>query len=172
MKKKYYVSNELIYLKGENTKSTEVTIEFTCTVSLSQIQSCIELKIICVPNKYRYLKFFEDCRLLYCRIWCKTSDLITGKYPFQKDTSFLDYDYDLEAEWEEEEPEEDWEENEVDDDVDDIEKLAADESVDINNIHTYIFEDEWITEDDDISYSENEEKIIKIICRIECTYDI
>ena len=146
--------------RRRNTKSVEVTIESTCAVSPSQMQPCIELKIISVPNKYKYLKFFEDCRPPYCGTWCKTSKLITGKHPFQKDTSFLDYDYDSEAEWEEEEPGEDLEEDEVDDDVDDMEKLAADEGVDINDTRTYNFEDGWIMEDDDVSYSEDEEKTI------------
>lgn len=97
--------------RQRKTKSVEVTIESTCSVSPSQIQPCIELEIISVPNKYKYLKFFEDYRPAYCGTWCKTSKLITGKHPFQKDTSFLDYDYDSEAEWEEEEPGEDLEED-------------------------------------------------------------
>ncbi len=64
-------------------------------------QPFAEQKIIHVPNKFRFLSFHEDYRPPYHGTWSKRSKIITGKTPFAKDTTYLDYDYDSEAEWEE-----------------------------------------------------------------------
>jgi chromatin assembly factor 1 subunit A len=47
--------------------------------------------------------------------WSKKSTFVTGRRPFGKDTEVLNYDYDSEAEWEEEEPGEDIEEDKDED---------------------------------------------------------
>jgi hypothetical protein len=67
----------------------------------SQQQPYAELKDVKVRNKYKLLSFHEDIRPAYYGTWSKTSRVITGRNPFAKDTSFLDYDVDSEAEWEE-----------------------------------------------------------------------
>jgi chromatin assembly factor 1 subunit A len=42
---------------------------------------------------------------VYIGTWCKTSRLVTGRNPFGKDTCLLDYEYDSEADWNEEDGE-------------------------------------------------------------------
>ncbi|MBW0516506.1 hypothetical protein O181_056221 [Austropuccinia psidii MF-1] len=56
-----------------------------------------------VPVKF--LRFHEDVRPGYIGTWCKTSRLVSGRTPFGKDTCLLDYDYDSEVEWNEEDGE-------------------------------------------------------------------
>ncbi|KAG0152271.1 hypothetical protein CROQUDRAFT_71115 [Cronartium quercuum f. sp. fusiforme G11] len=53
-----------------------------------------------VPVKY--LHFAEDARPGYVGTWSKTSRVVTGRTPFARDTCLLNYEYDSEAEWEEE----------------------------------------------------------------------
>jgi hypothetical protein len=67
----------------------------------SQQQPYAELQDVQVRNKYKFLSFHEDIRPAYYGTWSKTSRVITGRNPFAKDTAFLDYDVDSEAEWEE-----------------------------------------------------------------------
>jgi len=152
--------------RRKRTKSVEVTIESTGTVSPTQLQPCIELRVISVPNKYKFLKFFEDHRPPYCGTWCKKSSVISGKCPFEKDTKFLDYEYDSEAEWEEEEPGEDLEEEEqIDDADDDMEQLEAEEGGTIHDTRTYNFEDGWMVSDDNIDYSDEEDTAKAVLRR-------
>lgn len=48
----------------------------------------------------KLLQFHEDVRPAYYGTWSKPDQhIVTGKRPFAKDTSVLDYDYDSEAEW-------------------------------------------------------------------------
>ncbi|EFP75976.2 uncharacterized protein PGTG_01307 [Puccinia graminis f. sp. tritici CRL 75-36-700-3] len=56
-----------------------------------------------VPVKV--LRFHEDVRPGYIGTWCKTSRLVSGRNPFGKDTCLLDYEYDSEADWNEEDGE-------------------------------------------------------------------
>ncbi|KNZ61347.1 hypothetical protein VP01_1415g2 [Puccinia sorghi] len=63
----------------------------------------------------KFLRFHEDVRPgyigLFCNsflcpsTWCKTSRLVSGRNPFGRDTCLLDYEYDSEADWNEEDGE-------------------------------------------------------------------
>ncbi|KAJ3171437.1 Chromatin assembly factor 1, subunit A [Geranomyces variabilis] len=53
---------------------------------------------------WKLLQFHGDLRPAYWGGWIKTSKLLSGRRPFAQDPAVLDYDYDSEAEWEEEEP--------------------------------------------------------------------
>ncbi|KAJ3174589.1 Chromatin assembly factor 1, subunit A [Geranomyces variabilis] len=53
---------------------------------------------------WKLLQFHGDLRPAYWGGWIKTSKLLSGRRPFAQDSAVLDYDYDSEAEWEEEEP--------------------------------------------------------------------
>ena len=53
----------------------------------------------------------QDERPPYRGTWSKKSVRVAGRRPFAKDAEILNYDYDSEAEWEEEEPGEDIEED-------------------------------------------------------------
>ena len=86
-------------------------------------QPFAEQQIIHIPNKYRFLSFYEDFRPPYHGTWSKRSKIITGKNPFGKDSTYLDYDYDSEAEWEEGD-------DEIGEDVDDDAKNQDDEEED------------------------------------------
>lgn len=67
-----------------------------------------------VPMKL--FKFKEDVRPAYYGTWTKESAAITGRRPFARDENMLSYDYDSEAEWEE--------------DPDDAENLVSEEDAD------------------------------------------
>jgi hypothetical protein len=48
----------------------------------------------------KLLQFHEDVRPAYYGTWSKTGQhIVTGRRPFAKDSSVLNYDYDSEAEW-------------------------------------------------------------------------
>ena len=64
-----------------------------------------------VPIKL--LKFSTDVRPGYCGTWTKTSAVVNGRNPFAKDVDVLDYEYDSEAEW--------------DDDPEDAEDVGAED---------------------------------------------
>ncbi|KAI7951240.1 hypothetical protein MJO28_006924 [Puccinia striiformis f. sp. tritici] len=53
----------------------------------------------------KFLRFYEDVRPGYIGTWCKTSRLVSGRNPFGRETCLLDYDYDSEADWNEEDVE-------------------------------------------------------------------
>ena len=50
-----------------------------------------------IPMKL--LKFSDDVRPGYIGTWTKHSSVVTGRRPFAKDVDLLDYEYDSEAEW-------------------------------------------------------------------------
>jgi chromatin assembly factor 1 subunit A len=105
-------------------------------------QPFAEQQTITVPNKYKFLRFHEDVRPPYFGTWSKRGSIVTGKTPFRKETTLLEYDYDSEAEWEEGDDEigEDLENGEGDDDEEDKEEeeAAGDD------------EDGWLAADDEI----------------------
>ncbi|KAJ3005050.1 hypothetical protein HKX48_000903, partial [Thoreauomyces humboldtii] len=53
-------------------------------------------------SRWKLLRFREDYRPAYWGTWTKSSTVITGRRPFAKDATVLDYNYDSEAEWEDE----------------------------------------------------------------------
>ena len=63
--------------------------------------------------------------------WSKISSVISGRKPFAQDADLLDYEYDSEAEWEEDEP---GEELKSDDDLDDDEELMEVDDEDDNDV--------------------------------------
>ncbi|KAJ2957218.1 hypothetical protein NQZ79_g7036 [Umbelopsis isabellina] len=69
--------------------------------------------------KMKFLQFREDIRPAYWGTWTKSSKKISPRRPFAKDTEYLDYEHDSEAEWEPEEEGEDIKSgDEEDEDVD------------------------------------------------------
>ncbi|BFZ59992.1 hypothetical protein YB2330_001014 [Saitoella coloradoensis] len=62
------------------------------------------LAILNSPRKIpqKHLQFAEDVRPAYSGTWTRPTQTITGRRPFARDTQVLNYDYDSEAEWEEE----------------------------------------------------------------------
>jgi hypothetical protein len=98
-------------LSSDATKSRK---RRTCQVPLSiyvtvmpenanafDAQPFAEQRIVHFPNKYSFLSFHEDCRPAYHGTWSKKSSIVTGRNPFGKDTTHLDYEHDSEGEWEE-----------------------------------------------------------------------
>ena len=56
-----------------------------------------------VDARMRLLAFHEDTRPAYFGTFSKRSGVITGRRPLGRDEELLNYDYDSEGEWEEEE---------------------------------------------------------------------
>jgi len=110
-------------------------------------QPYVERRDVEVLNKRKFLLFQEDVRPPYWGTWSKRSAIVTGRRPFAKDTSFLDYEYDSEAEWEEGDDEEGEDvENDIGDDEEDKEVEDADEN-----------EDGWLAADDEVEDDLDEE---------------
>ena len=101
----------------------------------------LEQTTIRIPNKYRFLSFHEDCRPAYRGTWTKRSSIVTGKTPFDKDSSIFDYEYDSEAEWEEGD-------DEMGENVEDDTKNQEEEIDGDGNAKMYDFEDGFCVADD------------------------
>ena len=113
-------------------------------------QPYAEPRTVEVLNKKKFLRFLEDTRPAYFGTWSKTSSVVTGRNPLGKDTSFLDYDVDSEAEWEEGD-------DEVGEDLNDEAADGEEENVcEEGETHKYNYDDGWLAEDHDIVF-ENEE---------------
>ena len=66
-----------------------------------------EERVVIVPNRYKFLGFHEDVRPPYRGTWSKKSDVVNGRNSCRaKDTKYMDYEHDSEAEWEEGDDEE------------------------------------------------------------------
>ena len=88
------------------TKNVKVSVHITVlSDNPFAPQPYDEEKVISVQNKYKFLGFHEDHRPPYHGTWSKHSSLVTGRRPLGKDTEYLNYDVDSEAEWEEEDEE-------------------------------------------------------------------
>ncbi|KAK3842819.1 MAG: hypothetical protein J3R72DRAFT_420993 [Linnemannia gamsii] len=81
--------------------------------------------------RMRLMQFAENYRPAYYGTWSKRSKNITGRRFLGKDTDLVDYDFDSEAEWEEDE---EGEECKTDDDDDDAEELGSEQEE----------EDDWL----------------------------
>jgi len=66
-----------------------------------------EMQEVSVDDKVRVFSFHEDMRPAYVGTYSKRSTFITGRKPFGQDHKQLNYDYDSEEEWEEQEEGED-----------------------------------------------------------------
>lgn len=126
------------FTKESRMKTKDVKVSVHITVLSDNPfapQPYDEEKVISVQNKYKFLGFHEDHRPPYHGTWSKHSSLVTGRRPFGKDTEYLNYDVDSEAEWEEEDEEgedcdksvEGEEEDAVEDDDNDSFLAAEDE---------------------------------------------
>lgn len=104
-------------------------------------QPFAEQREIMVPNKYQFLSFHEDCRPPYHGTWSKTSSIVTGRNPFGKDTTYLDYDYDSEAEWEEGD-------DEVGEDIEDEAKCQDEDMDEDGDARLYDYDDGFCVADD------------------------
>eukprot|EP00588_Corethron_pennatum_P015626 CAMPEP_0194271258 /NCGR_PEP_ID=MMETSP0169-20130528/5086_1 /TAXON_ID=218684 /ORGANISM="Corethron pennatum, Strain L29A3" /LENGTH=1287 /DNA_ID=CAMNT_0039013567 /DNA_START=123 /DNA_END=3986 /DNA_ORIENTATION=+ len=129
--------------------------KLSVVVSLPSLEfgqtSYSEHQEVVLYNLKKYLQFREDNRPPYFGTWSKRSRVVSGRRPFRKDTSrHIDYDYDSEAEWEEEEPGEDCNDEKDDDPPD--EKEAE-----------YDFQDGWLADDDDFGNSDDndEDKVLR-----------
>jgi chromatin assembly factor 1 subunit A len=130
-----------------------VTISIHVTPDLSKgvwgQQAFAELRPVKVRNGFKFLRFHEDIRPAYHGTWSKKSSIVTGRTPFAKDTKFLNYDYDSEAEWEE-----------GDDEVgEDIENDAGDDEEENEDEEVDDEDDGWLAADDEFGDDPDEETI-------------
>ena len=102
-----------------------------------------EEKVISVQNKYKFLGFHEDDRPPYHGTWSKRSTLVTGRRPLGKDTEYLDYDVDSEAEWEQ-----------VDEDGEDCDKSEGEEEELPNDDDN----DSWLAAEDELDGLDDEDQ--------------
>ena len=130
------------FSKRKQQKTGEVKVSVHVTVVSENPfgpQPYDEEKIISVPNKYKFLGFHEDHRPPYHGTWSKRSSLVTGRRPLNKDTEYLDYEIDSEAEWEEEDEEgedcdkSDGEEEDMLEDDDNDSFLAAEDELGLDD---------------------------------------
>ena len=122
-----------------------------------------EERILDIRNKYKFLSFREDYRPPYHGTWSKPkSSTISGRTPFVKDTEYLDYEIDSEAEWEEGDDEqgEDCSEN-----GNDEEDMIDDEEGDTTK---YNYQDGWLAEDGDLELEDDDEETQKLRKRKFC----
>jgi hypothetical protein len=134
-------------IASRKRRTREVTLYVYVTVMPDEnafdAQPFAEQQVIKVPNKYRFLSFHEDCRPAYHGTWSRTSSVISGRNPFGKDNTDLDYDVDSEGEWEEGD-------DEIGEDVDDDDKNQEedmeDEEGDPSN---YNYQDGFCVADDE-----------------------
>jgi hypothetical protein len=123
--------------KQQKTQKIKVSVHITVlSDNPFAPQPYDEEKVISVPNKYKFLGFHEDHRPPYHGTWSKSSSLVTGRRPLGKDTEFLNYEVDSEAEWEEEDEDgedcdksEGGEEEDIPDDDDNDSFLAAEDEL-------------------------------------------
>jgi hypothetical protein len=86
-----------------------------------------------IPPRFKLLHFAEDRRPAYWGTWSKVSKFVSGRRPFARDEALLDYEFDSECEWEDEE---EGEEIRSDDDEEEEEEGFLDEN-----------DDGWLVED-------------------------
>lgn len=136
------LSTSAIQSRRRRTRKVPVSVDVAVISDDSgfDAQHFVEQKVIHIPNKYRFLSFHEDCRPPYHGTWSKTSSIVTGKTPFGKDTTHLDYDYDSEAEWEEGD-------DEIGEDIEDDAK-NQDEEDEEADAKMYDFDDGFCVADD------------------------
>ncbi|KAJ3354368.1 hypothetical protein GGF32_002576 [Allomyces javanicus] len=95
------------------------------TVRLQNPDQFDDTHAIPPQHTFKLLKFHEDRRPAYWGTWSKTSSVITGRRPLARDTAVLDYEYDSEAEWDDEDV--DGEEIRSDEDDEDDEEMGVDD---------------------------------------------
>ena len=145
--------------RKRKTKSVSVTVFATVLSSNPfQPQPYDEERVITIPNKYKYLQFHEDYRPPYHGTWSKPkSTIVTGKTPFAKDNSHLDYEVDSEAEWEEGDDEDGEDVGGADDDDDDDDEDDGQMDGEECDTRVYSFDDGWLAQDDEYDVEDGEE---------------
>ena len=108
-----------------------LSVMVTNTPSAFGAESYSELKEVKVDGRMRLLSFYEDTRPAYFGTISKKSK-ISGRRPFEKDHELLNYDFDSEGEWEE-------------DDGEDIEDSDGDDEEGANELEY----DDFFRHDDD-----------------------
>jgi hypothetical protein len=139
------LSPEAIVSRKRRTREVAVTVYVTVMPdgNAFDAQPFAEQQVIKVPNKYRFLSFHEDHRPAYHGTWSRTSSVISGRNPFGKDNSDLDYDVDSEGEWEEGD-------DEIGEDVDDDDKnQEEDMEDDEGDPSKYNYQDGFCVADDE-----------------------
>jgi hypothetical protein len=148
------LSKKAIKSRMRRTQKVSVPVYVTAISDESfDAQPYLEQKVLCFPNKYKFLSFHEDCRPAYHGTWSKQSKVVTGRNPFAQDTTSLDYENDSEAEWEEGDDDlgEDIESNCLNDENEDgIDDEEGDPTA-------YNYEDGWMQRDDDFGSDVDEE---------------
>ncbi|SCV66978.1 BQ2448_5624 [Microbotryum intermedium] len=91
-----------------------------------------------VPVKF--LKFHDDVRPGYVGTWTKWSRTIRPRAPLEVDRALINYDYDSEADWEEDE--------------EDAEDIRSGDDVSGEDDSDDDLSDDWLAVDDDIEYCE------------------
>eukprot|EP00554_Chaetoceros_debilis_P006650 CAMPEP_0194077568 /NCGR_PEP_ID=MMETSP0149-20130528/4172_1 /TAXON_ID=122233 /ORGANISM="Chaetoceros debilis, Strain MM31A-1" /LENGTH=1581 /DNA_ID=CAMNT_0038758635 /DNA_START=124 /DNA_END=4869 /DNA_ORIENTATION=+ len=149
------LSSRAVRSKKRRVRNTTVSV-FAPTVSDNPFNQQVyyEERSISVRNRYKFLSFRENQRPPYHGTWSKKSTKVRGRCPFGKDTTYLDYDVDSEAEWEEGDDEEgeDCSETGKDD-----EELADEEG----DIMKYNYQDGWLAEDDDLDMEDEDDQETK-----------
>jgi len=142
--------------RRRRTQRVSVSVFVSTQSNEFGVQPYLEQKEIKIRNKYKLLQFHEECRPAYYGTWSKSSSILTGKNPIAKDTDFLDYDYDSEAEWElgDDDPGED-----VNDEVADEEDENMDDYDDGGN------EDGWLAADDDLGSDGEQDEEAKLLMK-------
>lgn len=136
------LSSQATLSRKRRTRNISLSVYVTVMPEQSAFdaQPFAELREIVIPNKYRFLSFHEDCRPPYHGTWSKSSRIVTGRNPFGKDTKYLDYDYDSEAEWEEGD-------DEVGEDIED-EGNCQEEDEEEGDARLYDYDDGFCVSDD------------------------
>jgi chromatin assembly factor 1 subunit A len=141
-------------INSRRRKTRKVNIRVFATVVSEnpfEQQPYDEERVISVWNKKKYFNFHEDYRPPYHGTWNKPrSKIISGKNPFGKDTTFLNYDVDSEAEWEEGD-------NEQGDDCS-IEDKDEEEHEEDEDTTKYNYQDGWLTQDADLALDDDDEE--------------
>lgn len=149
------LSSRAVRSKKRRVRNTNVSV-FAPTVSDNPFNQQVyyEERSISVRNRYKFLSFREDQRPPYHGTWSKRSTKVRGRSPFGKDTEYLDYDVDSEAEWEEGDDEEGEDCSETGNDDEEM----VDEEGDIMK---YNYQDGWLAEDDDLDMEDEDDQETK-----------
>jgi chromatin assembly factor 1 subunit A len=145
-------------IQSRRRKTKKVTARVFATVvpeNPFEQQPYDEERFIEIWNRNKYLSFHEDFRPPYHGTWTKPrSSIITGRNPFGKDLSFLNYEIDSEAEWEEDDNEQGDDCSNMDNDDD---ELDGDEDT-----TKYNYQDGWLAQDGDLALDEDDEETLAI----------
>jgi len=142
-------------IRSRKRKSQKVNVRVFKTVMPDNPfdqQPYDEERIISLWNKNKFLSFHENYRPAYHGTWSKPrSSIITGKKPFAKDSAYLNYDVDSEAEWEEEDNEHGDDCSVVDNDDDEVDDDEGD-------VFQYNYQDGWLAQDGDLALDDDDEE--------------